>query len=306
MSSDRSGHHLNVNLVSPQSVIVSDRPRTSSHALAGLVVATPISASMPSNPPKATRNTQPPAISKVLIKACSKGNKKDSKTFSLRNINQCDVASVEMLKGAVRSQLQGEISQTGDFDVRYLQGSSVVSIRSREDLLEIWAGLQKGGNTILWCNGLRKASKRTQLDFSSGDEPEEASKSVKRKKKEEEKEDRVEETIKDLKKKNGENTYTSMQYRIWAEMVIGGVHKSINSAPSSTMLFRAGGAKKRGEHSTSTVSSNGTSPAKVIDNRTKCYKQLSDLKHLFDSGIMPESVYIEEKTTIMAMLKKLV
>ena len=59
-SSDRSHRQLNVNLVSPQSVIVASqasRPRTSSHPLAGLVVATPVNSSMTSIPNK---STEPP------------------------------------------------------------------------------------------------------------------------------------------------------------------------------------------------------------------------------------------------------
>ena len=34
----------------------------------------------------------------------------------------------------------------------YLQNNTVVSIRNKEDLSEIWTSLQKGAN-IMWCDG---------------------------------------------------------------------------------------------------------------------------------------------------------
>ena len=52
----------------------------------------------------------------------------------------------------------------------YYQSSTVVSIRSSQDLAEVWNDL-KAGKVILWCNGLKgeesgkvKKSKQTELD----------------------------------------------------------------------------------------------------------------------------------------------
>ena len=47
------------------------------------------------------------------------------------------------------------------------------------------------------------------------------------------------------------------------------------------------------------------SPAKLIDSRTKCYKQLSDIKHLLESGVLSTGEYNSEKAVILNMLKKL-
>ena len=49
----------------------------------------------------------------------------------------------------------------------------------------------------------------------------------------------------------------------------------------------------------------GTSPAKVIDSRSKLYKQLSELQNLKTSGILTEEEYITEKESIMTLLKQL-
>ena len=104
--------------------------------------------------------------------------------------------------------------------------------------------------------------------------------------------------MKELKKKNDENTYNSFQYRIWAEMMTEGIHTNMEVAPTSTMFIRAGGGS-----AASTVGRG--SPAKAIESRTKCYKQLADLKSLVESGVLSKEEYSDEKATIMGMLKKL-
>ena len=43
-----------------------------------------------------------------------------------------------------------------------------------------------------------------------------------------------------LKEKHGSN-FTPMQYRVWSEMVVGGVHSSTDDALTSSMFVRAGG-----------------------------------------------------------------
>ena len=45
--------------------------------------------------------------------------------------------------------------------------------------------------------------------------------------------------------------------------------------------------------------------AKLIDLRSKCYKQLSELNNLKDTGILTEEEYVAEKDAVLAMLKKL-
>ena len=64
--------------------------------------------------------------------------------------------------------------------------------------------------------------------------------------------------IEELKEKHGQTTYTCMQYRIWAELLSGGVYSSTSEAPThSTMFMRAGsgGKQKRKSHSTAQANS---------------------------------------------------
>ena len=125
--------------------------------------------------------------------------------------------------------------------------------------------------------------------------------------------------------------YTPMQYRVWAETYLGGVHPSLDTAPTSTMFNQAGGGgsvkRKTGCTGTSEVvsaigdltsalsprlipSSSGSttvsSPAKMIDNRTKCYKQLADLKSLFENNVLSKDEFDAERSVILGVLKKLV
>ena len=97
-------------------------------------------------------------------------------------------------------------------------------------------------NITLWCDGLRVTTgagtsrqKRqyqtnSDSDVDSGNEDNPPSKKKS-------KEDRVQKIVDDLKKQHGEE-YTTMQYRIWAETVNGGMHKSTTEPPSSSMFNR--------------------------------------------------------------------
>ena len=120
-----------------------------------------------------------------------------------------------------------------------------------------------------------------------------------------------------------------MQVRIWSEMVVGGIHSSLDDPPVSSMFVRAGGGgpgKKKKDSSVSEAltqaamaissaisprhaaiqpSSMGTSPAKEIESRSKCYKQLSDLNGLKTSGVLSEEEYLTEKDAVMSVLRKL-
>ena len=51
--------------------------------------------------------------------------------------------------------------------------------------------------------------------------------------------------------------------------------------------------------------SQGASPAKNIDSRSKYYKQLSELSNLRENGILSNEEYVLEKSAVMAVLKQL-
>ena len=126
---------------------------------------------------------------------------------------------------------------------------------------------KKGSNVILWCDGLKtkptceSGKKGAAISDSSEDDhedeieetvkkkrkraknadEEEVGETRKKRKKGEEKDKKVQETIDKLIEKHGDKAYTPMQYRVWVEMCEGGIHPSLDTAPTSSMFNRAGG-----------------------------------------------------------------
>ena len=88
-------------------------------------------------------------VSKVLLKAFG-GAKRDSNTFTLHNVDTINVNMQEKSKLLTRTQLQNDMSR--NFDVEYLQGSTVVNIRSSEDLDEVCNDIRRGKNLVLRCD----------------------------------------------------------------------------------------------------------------------------------------------------------
>lgn len=76
------------------------------------------------------------------------------------------------LERIIRDQLFDEISQS-TFDIGYIQGSHTVTVRGKEDLLEVWSSLKKGGNIILWCDGLKRLTKKGAMSNDSSEDDDE-------------------------------------------------------------------------------------------------------------------------------------
>ena len=116
------------------------------------VIVTPLVSTL-SIPPVASQ-----CIDKILIKVFAKGNKKESKIFTLRNIDAAATTSLSTLEGMIKKQISEEVCQVDSFNVGYMQGTSLVTFRSKEDIQEVWVGIKKGKNIMLWCDGLKQKS----------------------------------------------------------------------------------------------------------------------------------------------------
>ena len=112
-------------------------------------------------------------------------------------------------------------------------------------------------------------------------------------------------------------------------MYVGGVHSSLDEPPTTTMFLRAGGVQsekksdpvsgaltqlasvitvapsmaRSGPSSTNQPAQN--SPAKTIENRSRCYRQLGEIKSLYESGLLSEIEYQSEREAIKSTLKNL-
>ena len=133
--------------------------------------------------------------------------------FTLRNIKPDEVSTIYELECVIRDQLCDEISLSS-FDIGYIQGSHLITIRNVEDLLEVWVNIKKGTNVILWCDGLKKKltyeSRKGTISDSSEDD--EKVQEVKKKRKRVRYDDEIGETRK--KKKKGKDKDKKYKQRL--------------------------------------------------------------------------------------------
>ena len=200
---------------------------------------------------------------------------------------------------------------------------------SEVDLDEIWSKILRG---VACCDGLapqeksKSVSKHLYYDGSDSDSENLYPLSQKKKKTSaiEEKNQRVQELIRSIQDKHGDK-FTKIQYRLWAEMIDVGTHKSLDEAPSVPMFTSKGGrqtqsstltnaftnmassiASALSNNQTPTKSSSTTSsPVRVVQMRSQYIQQLKDLHSLFEAGALTEQEYAEEKDSILAQLKKM-
>jgi len=297
------------------------------------VLVTPLrtingTAVVPTSTVQVSKPTQPHSvIEKLILKATYKEGK-ECKLFVLRNIDCVKVKCCEDLKSIIKTQLYDDIV-SDDFDVGVESGGKIISMRTQADLLELWSNVQQGKNCQIWCDGLRqgdnsvtKRAKRKSPDTSRS--------SVASKKKnssQEERDEKVASYNSQLKQRHG-GKFTPMQNRIWAEMLSSGIHESLDQPPTCSMFKRAGNGDCRQKpesvtfseaitsaavaissalapNSSVPVSQTKTSPAKQIESRSKCYKQLNELSNLKANGVITEDEYIVEKNAVMAILRQL-
>ena len=271
-------------------------------------------------------------VKKLLLKAFPKSSKKDWKMFTLRDVDIGAITSCDQLKKEIKFQLSDDIKR--EFDVGFVQGTNLISIRNSHDVSEVWS-CASNGSVTLWCDGLKqsnsKKSRKRKADDSetddwSGEDVPKMPKKTKRQAAKAKVEEMVEEAVCSLKEKHGKD-YTAMQYRMWGEMIGGGLHSSLDTAPVTSMFIRAGGGtptrNKSGQGMAQALSvianqmaspvavpmanppQLGSSPAKKIDSRSKCYKQLMELHNLMMNGVLTQAEYDHEKKAVVDTLHSL-
>ncbi len=164
----------------------------------------------------------------VNVRVIKPNRKSQYETYVLRNIGSHNISTSKGLKEEIFRQFGSDIvSGKLDFPVGYMKGGSKVWVRASSDIEDIWTFVSKGENITLWCNGISSATQKTQLSSGSESDDDSYSKKPRKKKKVsalEEKNERVEEIVANLRQKHG-TQFTSIQYRLWAEMVDVGTHK---------------------------------------------------------------------------------
>ena len=166
----------------------------------------------------------------VLIKATLR-----MPSFYRLNLLSFHIRDMRKFKGIFTSvidlkvKLMEELDQvppTTRFSVGYFEGrqSTKKWLVSQDDLTAMYSSLKKSGKTdvYLWCNGRSEetdeSSRKRKRDDSFGLQSKRATK-------EKEVDDLVAE-IKEIHSK--EHNYSDPQYRLWARMIVNGLHSSVS------------------------------------------------------------------------------
>ena len=139
------------------------------------------------------------------------------------------IESCDDLMEVLTRQLSEDIID-GNFDVGYLEGSTVLRLRNGHDL-EVWSCIRKSGSkskVMLWCDGLAMI-KESRKHSRSDEKPEGNTR-----KKQPDREQKVQQLV-DTLKGTHESNYSTMQFRIWAEMIASGMVSSMDEPPNTAV-----------------------------------------------------------------------
>lgn len=154
------------------------------------------------------------------VKIFNSENKKEHQVFVLRDVSQAVVSTPETLMQEMRKQFGSHVAKKRPFAVGYMKGNMKVSIRTPADMSDVWLHVSRGENVTIWCEGIGHCG--------GSDSDDEIHKKRRKKRKKvsalEEKNERIEEMVGNLRKKH-DSRYTSIQYRLWAEMIDIGTHR---------------------------------------------------------------------------------
>ena len=236
-------------------------------------------------------------------------------------------------------ELDEHMPETTKYGLGYIEGRQSTKrwICCEDDLNAMYITYAScpGKEILLWCD-------------SRGDEDCDESRSKRYKSssattKREETEDRVAKIAEELKQLHEDKLKLSeVQYRLWARMLVTGVHSSKETPPQVPMITgntpRRQPQKDFQESIISTaaavvkaVTQNspnssviqspqiqqtigediapqrelGISPGKASEIRGKSYSQLGTLKHLYDDGVLTLHEFEEQKAMILNGLKKI-
>ena len=189
--------------------------------------------------PRLPGNHTPRAQNQVRVKqvnfnvrVINPDDKRESQVYVLRDVSERVVCDPKSLTEELRTQFGGDIvSDKLEFPIGYVKGGTKVWIRTESYVQDVWNFVHYGENVSLWCHGVHIASASKKHSSESGSDSDESlSRKPKKKKRKKKvsvldaKNNRVEEVVTNLRQKHG-TQYTTIQYRLWAEMLDVGTHK---------------------------------------------------------------------------------
>ena len=290
--------------------------------------------------PQVGDGTQPPTQSNFHIKVLNPSNKRDSKMHTLRNILQEDLDSPSKIKDMIFAQCGKEVvPPPPDMEMGYFHGSSKFWINNRLDVNDLWKLVNEGEKVTFWCTGIERSCdrKRALNEESQASQPSENTKKAKNSK-QDERRAKTEEYETKLKDKHGDK-FTSFQFKLWTEMLTSGVHTDLDVPPAASMFGRETKKAKAPQKDSSDLSAAvvdmvsvvstlsqalstsaqaqlnrphtssshpvSWSPMKRAELRSMYLKQMTELRQLYDDGILSEEEYEEQRLELVESLRQL-
>ena len=72
----------------------------------------------------------------------------------------------------------------------------------------------------------------------------------------------------------------------------------------TSLMFKHAGSRGGSSKAIDKPSNASLSTAKIINNRSNCYRQLSEVRNLKDKGLIGDEDYDHDRSAILSMLKK--
>ena len=267
---------------------------------------------------------------KILNPAC----KKEGEVHVLRGISMDTVDSPDQLKRIMASQYGDQLPDHEQMEIGYFHKTNKVCIKSRLDVNDVWVLIRKGEKVTLWCIGAPSKGQPESYKRPASEEPGHSAKKVKKGSSAEEKRAAALEFEEKLLAKHPDK-YSRYQIRFWAEMLANGGYSDLDNPPAGAAMFHRETASKRSktENSNDTIMSGVLtvvntlcqalvphdqasptatrvpsatfSPMKKAELRGTYFKQLVELRNLFDQGILTEDEYKEQKEDLVDAVRKL-
>lgn len=247
-------------------------------------------------------SAEPTLVSPSVKVICPGEKRADHKTFVLHGVNVGELKSMSEFRKVLQTQLGDKvIDRDCEFDFGYYKGTKRIWVRGDYDIKD----LLSTKSLTLWCEGRSKKRKRKPSESSGSGED---FRSVKKKKKttSEERMDKVDDIVDDLRAKH-KNIYTNMQYRVWAETIVGSRHDSLEQPPKGS-FFKGSKDLSSKQHSplvNSGKSSTPITPVKAAELKTIYIAQIKDLHSLLQTGAISENDFQKQKTSILDAMDKL-
>ena len=171
------------------------------------------------------------------VRVINPDKKKEYEIYILRNVTKDKVTSPQLLRKELLHQFSDKIvSPKLNFSVGFIKSGAKVTIQSSTDINDVWQCALRGENITLWCVGIRSGTHDESSDSVESDS-ENVEPTSKRKKLSyiDEKTKHIGNLVTTLKTKHG-NQFTTIQYRLWAEMLDVGTYRFVGNYIKHIMI----------------------------------------------------------------------